>query len=162
MDGYIPQNHMHFTPIIHPNPKTLYILHQQFNHPNIAPISQTSIRPSYYGPKFHFCNKKKNSPRDYNFCPDTKRDSGRCSFPPCSHGPTTLEIRFMLPKRSTGAGGFGNSGISVEPYLFLSASRPSGPLFWSLIAWPQKDENSAPIPPDRLTAKSSFSTADSP
>ena len=48
--------------------------------------------PAQKGPKFHFCNKKKKKkpPVDYNFCPDTKLDSGRCSFPRFSHGPKPL------------------------------------------------------------------------
>ena len=46
----------------------------------------------------------------------------------------------MLPNRSAGASGFGNSGISLEPYLFLSASRPSGPLYSPIVGWPQNTE----------------------
>ena len=57
-------------------------------------------------------------------------------------------------------GGFFACGISLslEPYLFHSASRPSGPLFSPIIGWPQKHGNSVPNPDNRLASKTSFST----
>ena len=36
--------------------------------------------------------------------------------------------------------------VSLEPYLFLSASRPSGPVLSPMLSWPQKHENSEPSP----------------
>ena len=78
----------------------------------------------------------------------------------------TLEIGFMLPNRSAGAGGFGKSGISLslslEPYLFLFAFRPSFPVLSPILAWPQKHENSVPIPANRLASKPPFSILYSP
>ncbi len=41
-----------------------------------------SFRPAYHRSKFHFCNKllgTTTTPRDYNFCPATKRDSSQCA-----------------------------------------------------------------------------------
>ena len=51
--------------------------------------------------------------------------------------------------------GFFVCGIS-QPYLFLSASRPSGPLRIPIAGWPQKHANSAPNHHSRMASNSSF------
>ena len=65
-------------------------------------------------------------PLDYNYLARNNAEFHHVRLSPMLPWTQSLEIGFMLPNRSAGAGGFGNSGI--EPYLFLSRSRPSGPV----------------------------------
>ena len=46
----------------------------------------------------------------------------------------------------------------LELYLFLFASRPSGPVLSPMAWWPQKHENAAPNPYGMVASKTPFST----
>ena len=52
--------------------------------------------------------------------------------------------------------------VSLEPYLFLSRSRPSGPPYSPIVGSPQKSGISTPNPDSRQASKTHFSTALSP
>ena len=67
----------------------------------------------------------------------------------------------MLPKRSACASRFWKLGY-LEPYLFLSRSRPSGPPYSPIVGSPQKSGISTPNPDSRKASKTHFSTALSP
>ena len=69
---------------------------------------------------------------------------------------TSSEIELPYLKDPKGFSLAVSLSVSLEPYLFLSASRPSGLLFLPLIGWPQKDEIPDPNPSNGMASKTSF------
>ena len=105
--------------------------------------------------------KKEEPPPHYNFLARSNAEFHHVRLSPKLPWPQSLEIGFMLPNRSAGASRFWKLGY-LEPYLFLSASRPSAPLYSPILGRHQKHEYSVLNLDTRQASKTPLSTPLSP